>query len=349
MSAVPRFSIVIPACNVAAYLDRTLDSVRCQTFMDFECLAVSEESTDDTWAKLDRAAAEDPRIKVVKLPRSGSASVSRNYGIDHATGEYLIFIDGDDWMEKDALERFAAAIDAHRHLDIIAAEYVNWRMDDNGTPVKIGGEKSLNHPGMILTGPAALTEFLRDHTWRVATWRNLYRREFLLATGLKQSPGRRHQDDEWTPRVMFAAQTVLVSGIVYYNYLKRAESITTCRSPASVTDTAKNLATALRFWVEHHAEFSPELAGLLAKQYVIMGGRFAGPRWCGAFPRELRREALALALGDSDGRRAWRSLLWHTGPRDRVFGWILCAAQALPPMAFRVAELAYRLIYRLGE
>ena len=126
------FSIIVPCCNVARYVDEMVASIHEQTYGDFECLLMYEESTDNTLELLQKAVEADHRFKLFTAPRSGSCSVPRNSGMKEAKGDYVLFVDGDDWIEKDSLERFAAAIKEHGEVDLVAAAATEYREDDDG-------------------------------------------------------------------------------------------------------------------------------------------------------------------------------------------------------------------------
>lgn len=102
-------SVVIPAYNVARYVDECLDSVRAQTCADWECIAVDDGSTDGTLDRLRRQ--RDPRFKVIAQANRG-VSAARNAGLAAARGRYLLFLDGDDRLHPQALARLSAALDA---------------------------------------------------------------------------------------------------------------------------------------------------------------------------------------------------------------------------------------------
>ncbi len=102
-----RFSIIMPAHNVAEYLEATLQSVRAQRWADFELIVVDDGSTDATPEILARAAQVDSRLRVITTPNQG-VSCARNTGIAHATGTYLAFLDADDLWYPDHLEQAAA-------------------------------------------------------------------------------------------------------------------------------------------------------------------------------------------------------------------------------------------------
>lgn len=96
-------SVVIPVFNVEKYLKRCLDSVLAQTFKDFELILIDDGSTDGSPAICDEYAQIDQRIRVVHQKNCGSAT-TRNIGISLAKGDYLVFVDSDDWVEPDYLK-----------------------------------------------------------------------------------------------------------------------------------------------------------------------------------------------------------------------------------------------------
>ena len=128
----PVISVVIPVYNVGAYLDTCLESVLAQTFSSFEVLLINDGSTDDSSVRCRSWAKKDSRIRLIEKENEG-VSASRNLGIDLAQGVYLAFLDPDDWIEKDYLEKLCAAI---RTSGALFAECDLWRYD-NRTGKKI--------------------------------------------------------------------------------------------------------------------------------------------------------------------------------------------------------------------
>lgn len=109
-------SIIVPVYNIIEYLPRCVESLRKQTYDKIEILLVDDGSTDGTSALCDALAAEDVRIRVFHKQNGGSSS-ARNLGIQEATGEYLGFVDSDDYVEPDMYERLLQAIET-THLPI---------------------------------------------------------------------------------------------------------------------------------------------------------------------------------------------------------------------------------------
>src|SRR5690554_7662212 len=103
MSNKPIISIIVPVYRVEKYIAKCLLSIQQQTFKDFECIVVDDGSPDDS-AEIGKKAVEgDERFIFVSKPNGGLAS-ARNFGLDHAKGEYIAFVDSDDWVEPDFLE-----------------------------------------------------------------------------------------------------------------------------------------------------------------------------------------------------------------------------------------------------
>ena len=97
---MPTISVIVPVYNVEPWLKENLESIRTQSFTDYECILVDDGSTDGGPALCDKYARNDDRFKVIHKP-NGGLSDARNAGIGIATGEYLGFVDSDDWIEPD--------------------------------------------------------------------------------------------------------------------------------------------------------------------------------------------------------------------------------------------------------
>lgn len=210
----PLFSIIVPIYNVEPYLHRCLDSLITQKYEHIEIILINDGSRDNCAEICDDYASEDARIKVIHQSNKG-LSIARNTGLKIATGQYIMFVDSDDYIEIDACEKFAkfvcsGAID----IAIGAAKKIDRsHVNEMTPPAHLFGE--------ILTGQ----EFLKQRPDRSAVWLNLYRRTFLLNNILFFKAGLIYEDEHWTPRVFLAAQQVIVTDIVFYNYIIRKGSL----------------------------------------------------------------------------------------------------------------------------
>ena len=101
-------TVILPVYNTGRYLTRCLDSVLGQTFSDFELLAIDDGSSDGSASILDEYASVEPRMRVIHLPENHGVPYARNLAMDEAKGEYIYFMDSDDWIDPDYLEKMYA-------------------------------------------------------------------------------------------------------------------------------------------------------------------------------------------------------------------------------------------------
>jgi glycosyltransferase involved in cell wall biosynthesis len=116
-----KVSIIVPVYKVEQYLERCVDSILSQTFTQFECILIDDCSPDNCPALCDEYAKRDARVKVIHKPRNEGLPQARKTGFDNSSGDYIQFVDSDDWIEPDMTERlYAAAITGgggrHRRL-----------------------------------------------------------------------------------------------------------------------------------------------------------------------------------------------------------------------------------------
>src|SRR5262245_43746025 len=107
---MPLLSFVIPVHGGQGYLRECLDSILRQTFTDLEVVAVDDASTDHCGEILDEYAARDPRVRVLHLPSNVGLGPARNLGLAQSTGEYVWFVDSDDWVAAGCLRMIAARL-----------------------------------------------------------------------------------------------------------------------------------------------------------------------------------------------------------------------------------------------
>ncbi|PLA82323.1 hypothetical protein CYR83_09550 [Ligilactobacillus agilis] len=99
-------SVIITAYNIEQYIEKCLDSVLNQTYTNLEIMVVDDASTDKTRQICDEYVGKDSRVKVIHLSKNEGAANARNLAIENTNGEYLTFIDGDDWVNDNYVEEF---------------------------------------------------------------------------------------------------------------------------------------------------------------------------------------------------------------------------------------------------
>ena len=292
----PFFSIIIPCCDVAEYVRDCFDSLIKQPFCEWEALVGIETSKDNTEEIVREYAAKDPRFKIFTGPRSGSCSASRNTGIDMATGDYVIFLDGDDTIADNSLQQIHNKIVERPGADIYPC----------AMPVideVHGGEPPLrdNYPADFtdeLTGPkATLMIYEKNRDPCPMLQLSVFRRMHLVANDLKCLHGMKRQDSEFAPRALYLAKRVIPIHVPFYLYRIRANSVSML---AKKTDYfLKDYAAILKSLLAFHAAVSNEpgfdhrISAFWARHWLnwICYYWFA-PRVIKGTPRSRRREAL---------------------------------------------------------
>lgn len=223
-----KFSIIIPVYNVESYLVQCLDSVLEQTLKDFEVICVNDGSTDNSLQILEKYASKDERIKIINQENQG-LSCARNSGIKEASGDYLFFLDSDDWIEPNTLEILSKSVSDE---DFIA--FNGRRFFEDGTVEELDEGVS----ELELTGWDYYNKYaLKPHKFHfVCVVLRLYKREFLLEHNLFFEKGIYHEDNLFTPIVCYYAKKVKVIPDSLYVYRIREGSISQTANKKRILD-----------------------------------------------------------------------------------------------------------------
>lgn len=221
-------SIIIPVYKVEEYIDKCIKSILNQTYSNIEVILIDDGSPDNCPQICDNYALKDERIKVIHKI-NGGLSDARNAGLHFANGEYVLFVDSDDYVEIDACEQFINCLN-NENPDIITGSAIQIKYGNK--IIKMNYKK--NCTNKIISGEEYLLMRMQDEILNMAVWLNLYRRQFLINNNLFFVKGRLHEDEQWTPRVLLKAKKVKETNICFYNYMIRNDSIT------QVKDKTKN-------------------------------------------------------------------------------------------------------------
>ncbi|GAA4789336.1 glycosyltransferase family 2 protein [Streptomyces ziwulingensis] len=207
-----KVSVIVPVYNPGTYIEDCIASLQRQSLPPetYEVIFVNDGSTDATPARLDALAAEDGRMRVIHQENSGWSGRPRNVGIEAARGEYVMFVDNDDHLGDEALERMYDYGVAH------GADVVVGKMAGKGRPVPVELFRR-NHPRATLAD-TALIDSLTPH--------KMVRREFLDRIGLRFPEGRRRLEDHVfvTEAYLRAANVSVLGDYVCYYHVKRDDA-----------------------------------------------------------------------------------------------------------------------------
>jgi glycosyltransferase involved in cell wall biosynthesis len=204
----PLISVIIPTHNVANEVEDCLKSVLCQTLTDLEVICIDDASTDGTLKILNSLAACDDRMTILPLAHNSGAGLARNIGLEHASGQYIAFMDGDDlYPDKSALERLHGKAIEHG-VDICG-----------GSLLTFDGTTTRPHVPLQHFTSEGLTHY-RDYQYEGGFYRYIFRKEFLNRNGLRFPDYRRHQDSVFLVTAMTTATTFYAMVDHVYAYRK---------------------------------------------------------------------------------------------------------------------------------
>ncbi len=212
---MPRFSVIVPAHQVQAYLPACLESVLSQSYPDLELLVVDDCSPDACGAIADEFAARDCRVRAVHLPRNRGLGPARNAGLERATGDYLVFLDGDDTLTPDALRALADRIKETGEPDVLVYDYA--RTYWTGEAVRNQAARHLAERG---PAPFRLTDRPELLKLLMVAWNKTVRREFAEREGFVFPPGY-YEDTPWTFPVLMTARSIATLDRVCVHYRQR--------------------------------------------------------------------------------------------------------------------------------
>lgn len=222
MSLCPKISIVIPMYNVEKYIGDCLESIARQEYESLEVICVDDGSTDSSHVIAEEWKNLHPTMEITILRQANAGlSAARNTGLKAANGEYVFFLDSDDWLEKDALERLAKHIHGE---DLICFSGRKWYQDTQMYEVADKLQSATYDTGWEYYNENALQS--RRFPFVCAVLR-LYRREFLMENKLYFTEGIYHEDNMFTPYACLYAQATKVVNECLYVYRIRGGSITT--------------------------------------------------------------------------------------------------------------------------
>jgi len=229
-----KISIVIPIYKVEKYLDKCVESVLCQTYKNLEIILVDDGSPDNCPKKCDEWAKKDNRIKVIHKA-NGGLSDARNCGIDNACGDYIMFVDSDDYLTINALEKLTEILERN-NADFVMGGVTIFKEDT--TPQV---EKS-NEREQLFEGEQVIENIYKSEIPFIMTaWAKLYK--ISIFENLRYEVGKIHEDEFMYHKFMAKTRKFVYTSFPVYNYLVRSSGIT-----GSVSE--KNLEHTIEAFIE---------------------------------------------------------------------------------------------------
>jgi glycosyltransferase involved in cell wall biosynthesis len=223
MSSI-KISIIIPIYNVEKYLQKCLESILNQEYKNIEVLLVNDGSTDSSGEIISKYADVDSRIKVINQD-NGGLSVARNSGIKEATGYYIWFVDGDDWIAEGAINYLVEKIQEDEY-DLISFSYVEYQEEQNVF------SKSKNV--QLIEAKSGIDFIAQSNHFFTGAWCYLYKSVFILSNELVFKPNQIHEDDYFNLECFGRVGKICKLPQALYYYRIRANSLTTAVSSSAL-------------------------------------------------------------------------------------------------------------------
>ena len=256
---VMKISVIVPFYNVESYFSRCITSILNQSFSDFELILVNDGSTDNSLNIANSFAKNDNRVIVVSQKNAGQAS-ARNHGLKVAKGEYIAFVDSDDWVENYMLERLITVIEAY-DADVVQCRF---EFDNEYTGAKkeyrrFNVKQLVNHKDIII-------DSLLVKNILVSPWAKLFRRSFLIDNNLFFEEGIVNEDTLFTLKFACYVKNIQFINDNLYHAIEREGST----SRGSYLKLCKHMVIALNLAREFYKQHNlyKEVESIFQARYI---------------------------------------------------------------------------------
>lgn len=235
-----KVSVIVPVYNVYNYLEKCLNSLVMQTLKDIEIIVVNDGSPDDSQIIIDQFVKKYPKKVISYIKPNGGLSDARNYGIKRANGEYLAFVDSDDYVEVNMYEdmyKKASATSSDVVVCGIYNEFIN-----TSRPYYLPDSKAFGHS---LKDSNKILPNSRSYAWN-----KIYKREWWLENKFVY-PIQWYEDSALTYNILLMANKIECVNIPYYHYIRTRENSIVNDVTPKMFDIFKSCTSALSFYKEH--------------------------------------------------------------------------------------------------
>lgn len=261
-AVMSKVSVIVPVYNVEKLLARCLDSLVSQTLKDIEIICVNDGSVDNSLDVLRKYAQQDSRIVVVSQENLGP-SAARNRGMQIATGEYIGFVDGDDWIDLNFFEKLYNSAKKY-DADIACASVVRkFKSGRKRQKVLIEKEELIVSPSkkFKITGTPHFSY----------VWNKIYRRTALLRRKIMFKNGVFFEDIDFTIRALYYLQRLVTVPKISYYYWVNTHSITRSMSDKMQYDSIIARRNSVKFFQKHAIPYDEKWARQYRTMYKLFG------------------------------------------------------------------------------
>lgn len=262
-----RFSIIVPIYNVELYLEECIKSVLQQTHTDYEIVLVNDGSTDGSILICQKLAEMYSNIRIVNR-ENGGLSAARNTGIQHARGEYVIFLDSDDyWDDTEVLRELDDIINAQQP-DVITWSFKKL-IEESG---EIEKKDIPVWPLEFKNKYEALGMLMKNSWFKASACDKAISRSMIEKYSLYFKEGDTSEDIEWTAEVLLHMNTICAYPKDFYVYRQRKGSITKTKSEKNIQDLVRHIEVCVQYGedMQDNWELKPIYWSYVAEQFANM-------------------------------------------------------------------------------
>ncbi len=247
----PDLSVIVPVYNTGAFLGTCLNSILSQEGVNMEIIIVNDGSTDDSAGIIKQYQHKDKRIRSIYQINQG-LSVARNTGLELAGGDYVLFVDSDDWILPDSLGYYLR-LARKSDVDVVVGK-VNI-FYDNGTVGFWSYIENLHNEQPVMSGVEYLNMVVQYRQFAPMVYTYICRCSMLQQANLLFEPGLIHEDELWTPHMLLHAKSVTFGAIPHYAYRRRTTGSITSSTKQSVR--LSSLIRIIRIMTETYCSMAP--------------------------------------------------------------------------------------------
>lgn len=256
-----KVSVVVPVYKVEKYIHRCVESILEQTYTNLEIILVNDGSPDSCGEIVDKYASKDRRIVAVHK-ENGGLSDARNTGMNYVTGDYTLFVDSDDWLERNMIHELVNTGITYKAEIVQSAfyyAYEDYLLYDNRCYSK-------NDAPIILNNKVLMSELVKNERVKNFAWGKLYKTKIIKDLPFKV--GVLFEDVYWAHRVMQRVNTYVIVHQPLYYYLQRDDSIVSTYSPRNL-DILKGLKERHLFIEQYYQDLTNESYKVILKTCLI--------------------------------------------------------------------------------
>lgn len=288
----PDVSLIIPVFNNEPFLDESLSAACAQGELSLEIIIIDDGSTDGSLSKIKAHAERDPRIIVIEQANQG-VSAARNAGLDRASGKWLAFLDGDDWIAPGSLAAWHQQAE-QGELDCLLCNGFSFRTDPqvflDSKPTAILSRQPWES---IVTGAEWLVQGVKQREWPHYVWLQFCRRSVIEASQMRFRRDMIHEDIPWTVQLALAVKRMGFSQPPRYGYRSNPGSLTQSRDADKVHHRIASYLKVAALLKDFAKGKPAALRGALQKQVVREMGHFLGKMRKGNVSRAHRSQFAA--------------------------------------------------------